>query len=91
MTGLMRAWSRLDWNDPIVLAVLGVIAVIALFRRWSFVLLAVLVIVLGLGLEYLLSHASLGPDLSRGVVIGVYGFGGVLFLFLVIAHFLTKR
>jgi len=91
VTGLTRAWSRLDWNDPIVLAVLGVIAVVALWRGWSFVLLAVLIVVLGLGLEYLLGHAALGPDLTRGVVIGVYAFGGVLFLFLAIAHLLTRR
>ena len=51
MDGLMKAWSRLDWNDPAVIAVLAAIAIVALFRRWSFVLLAVLVIALGQGLE----------------------------------------
>jgi hypothetical protein len=91
MIGLSKAWSRLDWNDPLVLAALGVIAVVALFRGWSFVLLAVLIVALGLGLEYLLGHAALGADLTRGIVIGVYAFGGLLFLFLAIAHFFTKR
>ena len=91
MSALTAAWSRLDWNDPLVLVFLGVVAVVALFRRWSFVLLAVLVIALGQGLEYLLGHAALGADFNRGVVIGVYLFGGVLFLFLAIAHFFTKH
>jgi len=91
MDALTGAWGRLDWNDPLVLAVLGAIAVLALFRRWSFVLLAVLVIALGQGLEYLLGHAALGADFNRGVVIGVYAFGGVLFLFMAIAHFFTKH
>ena len=91
MDGLMRAWSRLDWNDPAVIAVLAAIAVVALFRRWSFVLLAVLVIALGQGLEYLLDHAALGAEFNRGMVIGVYLFGAVLFLFLAIAHFFTSK
>jgi len=91
MDGLMRAWSRLDWNEPVVIAALAAIAVVALVRRWSFVLLAVLVIALGQGLEYLLGHAALGADFNRGMVIGVYVFGGVLFLFLAIAHYFTKN
>jgi len=91
MDGLTRAWARLDWNDPLVIGVLAVIAIVALFRGWSFVLLAVLVIALGQGLEYLLGHAAFGNDFNRGLVIGVYAFGGVLFLFLAIAHFFTKR
>lgn len=91
MDGLMGAWSRLQWNDPAVIAVLAAIAIVALFRRWSFVLLAVLVIALGQGLEYLLGHSALGADFNRGMVIGVYVFGAVLFLFLAIAHFFTKH
>lgn len=90
MNALTAAWGRLDWSDPLVLAILGAVAVVALFRRWSFVLLAVLVIALGQGLQYLLGHAALGADFNRGVVIGVYVFGGVLFLFLAIAHYFTK-
>ena len=42
------------------------------------------------GLHYLLGHSSLGPEFNRGVVIGVYVFGGILFVFLAIAHFFTK-
>lgn len=91
MDGLMRAWSRLDWNEPVVVAVLVAIAVVALVRRWSFVLLALLVITLAQGLEYLLGHAALGSDFARGAVIGVYAFGGVLLIFLAIAHHFTKR
>ena len=91
MNALTAAWSRLDFSNPLVLAILGALAIVALFRRWSFVLLAVLVIALGQGLHYLLGHAALGADFNRGVVIGVYVFGGILFLFLAIAHFFTKH
>ena len=91
MDGLTKAWARLDWNDPLVIGILVAVAIVALFRRWSFVLIAVLVIALGQGLEYLLGYAALGTDFNRGLMIGVYAFGGVLFLVLAIAHLFTKR
>jgi hypothetical protein len=79
------------WGDPRVVAVVLVLLVLALVRRWSLVLLALLVWGLAEGLQYLLRHSALGPDVTKGVVIGVYSFGGLLFLFLAIAHFFTKE
>lgn len=70
---------------------IAIIAILALVRRWSFVLLLVLLIVLGQGLEYLLAHSALGADFTKGAVIGVYLFGGILLLFLAIAHFVTRE
>jgi hypothetical protein len=86
----MSVWPVLDWNDLWVVALVAAIAVVAFIRRWSVVLLLVLLIALGQGLEYLLSHSSLGPEFTRGAVVGVYAFGGILLLFLAIAHFFTK-
>jgi hypothetical protein len=91
MDGLIGAWHGLNWSDPRVIGVLGLITILALVRRWSLVLLLVLLIALAEGMEYLLGHSSLGTEFSRGVVIGVYGFGAVLLVFLAIAHFVTKE
>ena len=91
MESLWNSLVRLDWGDFRVVVIIVAIAIIALLRKWSFVLLLALIIALAQGLEYLMRHSSLGPDFTRGMVIGVYGFGGVLLLFLAIAHFFTKE
>jgi len=91
MEGLWNSLVTLNWGDFRVVVIIVTIAIIALVRKWSFVLLLALIVVLGQGLEYLLQHSSLNPDFTRGLVIGVYGFGGVLLLFLAIAHFFTKE
>jgi len=91
MDGLMKSLLSLNWGDPRVIGILVGIAVIALVRKWSFVLLLALVIALAQGLEYLMGHSSLNPEFTRGIVIGVYVFGGVLLLFLAIAHYFTKE
>ncbi len=91
MDGLLKSLLSLNWSDPRVIGVIVAIAIVALVRKWSFVLLIALIIALAQGLQYLMNHSSLGPDFTKGVVIGVYGFGGVLLLFLAIAHFFTKE
>jgi hypothetical protein len=87
---LWTSLRALDWNDPRVAGIVVVITVLALIRKWSFVLLLALVIALAQGLQYLLGHAGISPEFAHGAVIGVYAFGGILLLFLAIAHFLTK-
>ncbi|MGE5175981.1 MAG: hypothetical protein ACM3JJ_06350 [Hyphomicrobiales bacterium] len=91
MTGLLHALGGLQWSDPRILSLLVIVAIVALVRRWTLMLLLLLLIALAEGLQYLLLHASLGADFTRGVVVGVYVFGGLLFLFLAIAHVLTKE
>lgn len=91
MSGPLGSWFPPDWSDPKVIGVIVVVAILAIIRRWSFVLLLALVIALGQGLERLLAHSSLGPDFTKGAVIGVYVFGGILLLFMAIAHFVTKE
>lgn len=91
MNGLWNSLLSLNWNDPRVIVVVVAIAVVALIRKWSFVLLLALIIALAEGLQYLMEHSALGPEFTRGIVIGVYGFGGLLLLFLAIAHFFTKE
>jgi len=91
MSGFIQSLIRLNWGDPRVIAFLIAVVVIALVRKWSFVILVVLIVALAEGLQYLLRHSSLGHDFTHGVVIGVYGFGGLLLLFLAIAHFFTKE
>ena len=81
----------LDWSHPFVLAAVALVAIVALVRRWSIVLLLALLFALVQGLTYLLHHAALGPDFIRGVVVGVYGLGGALLLALAVAHFLTRK
>ena len=78
-------------GHPAVIAVIVLITIVALLRSWWPVLLIVLLVALAQGLHYLLGHSSLGPEFNRGVVIGVYVFGGILFVFLAIAHFFTKE
>ena len=77
-------------GHPAVIAVVVLITILALLRGWWPVLLLVLLVALAQGLHYLLGHSALGPEFNRGVVIGVYVFGGILFVFLAIAHFFTK-
>ena len=91
MDGLMQSLLALNWNDPRVIVIVIGAALAALVRRWSFVLLIALIIALGQGLEYLLGHSALGAEFTRGAVIGVYAFGGILLLFLAIAHLFTKE
>jgi hypothetical protein len=86
------AWlGRLNWTEPRVVAAVIVLLILALVRRWSLLLLVLLIWALAQGLQYLLRHSAMGPDVTKGVVLGVYGFGGLLFLFLAIAHFFTKE
>lgn len=87
----MTFLSNIHWSDPRVIGVVLVLAILALVRRWSLVLLLILLIALAQGLGYLLRHSSLGPDFTHGAVIGVYVFGGILLLFLAIAQIFTRR
>ena len=91
MNSLFDSLLLLDWNDPRVIGIVVLASIVALVRRWSFVLLLALIIALAQGLQYLMEHSSLNPEFIRGTVIGVYGFGGVLLLFLAIAHFFAKE
>jgi hypothetical protein len=88
---LVQSLFGVDWNDPRVIGVVIVIAILALVRKWWLVLLLVLLVALAQGLEYLLQHSALGPDFAKGAVIGVYVFGGILLLFMAIAHYFTKE
>ena len=90
MNELVGSWSDVNWIDPRILGTLAIVLLAAVVRRWSLILLLVLVIALGQGLAYLLSHSSLGHEFTRGAVIGVYVFGGLLLLFLAIAHYVTR-
>jgi hypothetical protein len=80
-----------NWSDPRVVIIVIIIAILALVRRWSYVLLMALFLALAQGLEYLLSNSTVGPEFTKGAVIGVYVFGGILLLFMAIAHFVTKE
>ena len=91
MHGFLHSLVSFDWGDPRVIGFLVAIVIVALARKWSFVILIVLVIALGEGLQYLLQNSSLGHDFTHGVVIGIYGFGGILLLFLAIAHAFTRE
>jgi hypothetical protein len=91
MQGFIHSLVRLNWSDPRVIGFLIALVIVALARKWSFVILIVLVVALAEGLQYLLANSSLGHDFTHGVVIGVYGFGGLLLLFLAIAHAFTKE
>ena len=91
MNDFIHSLVRFQWSDPRVIGFLVALVIVALARKWSFVILIVLVIALAEGLQYLLRHSSLGHDFTHGVVIGVYGFGGLLLLFLAIAHAFTKE
>jgi hypothetical protein len=91
MHGFFQSLVGLTWSDPRVIGFLVAVVIVALARRWSFVILVVLVVALAEGLQYLLRNSSLGHDFTHGVVIGVYGFGGLLLLFLAIAHAFTKE
>ena len=91
MNDLLQSLFGVDWSDPRVIGVVIVIAILALVRKWWLVLLLVLLVALAQGLEYLLQHSALGPDFTKGAVIGVYVFGGFLLLFMAIAHYFTKE
>jgi len=91
MTGVLPSWLEGFGNQPLVIGVILIVTVVALMRGWWPVLLAVLLVALAQGLHYLLRNSSLGPEFNHGVVIGVYVFGGILFLFLAIAHFFTRE
>ena len=88
MSGFALPWP---WSDPVVIAVVVGLTIVALARGWSIVLLLALLYALAQGLEYLMRWAALGPDFIRGVVVGVYGLGGALLVVLVVAHWLTRK
>ncbi|HEU4725381.1 MAG TPA: hypothetical protein VFU59_08815 [Candidatus Eisenbacteria bacterium] len=91
MPDLIGRWLALDWHDPFVVALVGVILVVALWRRWALVLLAALVVALGQGVDYLLRHADLSPALAQGFLLAVYGVGALFLVFLAVARFTSKR
>lgn len=91
MNGVLPSWLTFGGNEPLAIGVILVVTIVALWRGWWPVLLLVLLVALAQGLHYLLLHSELGPEFNHGVVIGVYVFGGILFLFLTIAHFFTRE
>ena len=91
MPDLTGRWFPVDWHDPFVVGLVALIAVVALWRRWSLVLLAALVVALGQGLDYLLRHAAIAPGLAQNAVAGIYLFGVLLVVFLAIARLVSKR
>jgi hypothetical protein len=91
VTGILPSWLAGLGSQPLVIGVIILITIVALVKGWWPVLLLVLLVALAQGLHYLLRHSSLGDEFNRGVVIGVYVFGGILFVFLAIAHFFTRE
>ena len=91
MNGILPGWLAGAGAQPLVVGAIILITIVALMRGWWPVLLILLLVALAQGLNYLLRHSALGPEFNRGVVIGVYVFGGILFIFLSIAHFFTKE
>jgi hypothetical protein len=90
MNGVLPAPIAAFVSHPIVIGAIILLTIVALVRGWWPVLLVVLLVALAQGLHYLLRHSALGPEFNRGVVIGVYAFGGILFVFLALAHFFTR-
>jgi hypothetical protein len=88
---LIHRWTSLDWHDPLVVGFVAVVVAVALWRQWSLVLLAALVVALGQGLDYLLRHASFGAGVASAVLTTVYGLGGAFLLFLVVARLRGHR
>ncbi len=84
-------WTGLDWHEPIVIAFVATVLVVALWRRWAIELLAALVVAFGQGLDYLLRHASLDPALARNAVGGLYLVGAAFLVVLVVARLRSKR
>lgn len=91
MPDLTGRWLALDWHDPLVVALVAAVILVALWRRWGLVLLAALVVALGQGLDYLLRHASLPPGTAHGAVLAIYVVGGLFLLFLAVARLAAKR
>lgn len=91
MSGPFGSWFLPDWSDPRVIGVVALMAVLALAGRWALVLLLALLVALGQGMKFLLLHSALNPGLANGAVMGVYVLGGILLLFLAIAHFVTRE
>jgi hypothetical protein len=91
MPDLIGRWLSLDWHDPLVVVLVGVVIVVALWRRWALVLLAALLVALGQGVDYLLRHAAISPGIAQGAILAIYGIGAVFLLFLLIARLRSKR
>ena len=91
MPDLIGRWLALDWHDPLVVALVGVILVVALWRRWALVLLAGLLVALGQGIDYLLRHAAISPAAAQGALLALYGIGAFFLLFLAVARLVSKR
>ncbi len=91
MSGPLGSWFQPDWSDPRVIGVAALMAILALAGRWALVILLALLVALGQGMKYLLGHSALNPGFTNGAVTGVYVFGGILLLFLAIAHFVTRE
>jgi len=91
MPDLIGRWLALDWHDPLVVALVAAIVVVALWRRWAIVLLAALLVALGQGLDYLLRHAAISPAAAQGAVTALYAIGALFLLFLAAARLSSKR
>lgn len=91
MAELIGRWLRLDWHDPIVVALVALIVLVALWRRWAYVLLAALVVALGQGLDYLLRHADVSPGFAQGAIVAIHLLGALLLAILLVARAVSKR
>lgn len=91
MPDLIGRWLALDWHDPLVVALVAAVLAVALWRRWALVLLAALLVALGQGVDYLLRHAALAPDVAERAVLAIYVIGGAFLLFLATARWVSKR
>ena len=91
MQDLSGRWLAVDWHDPLVVALVGLVLVVALWRRWALVLLAALVVALGQGVDYLLRHAAISPRAAQGAILAIYGIGALFLVFLAVALFTSKR
>ena len=85
-------WSirHSDFKSPIVSVVIIFLAVFSLFKRWILVTLLLLLIVFGIGSEYLLLEMEYSEDIIPKICFIIYGLGAIFMVVVAVYDFFFR-
>ena len=86
-------WSigELELRNPIVSIVIIFLALFSLFKRWMLVILILLLIVFGMGIEYFLLELEYSETIIPKICFAFYNIGAVFIFIIVVYDFFFRR
>ena len=81
----------LDVRSPFITAVIIFLAIFALFKRWMLVTLILLLVVLGIGVEYFLFEYEYAESVILKICFTFYNIGGIFIVIIAVYDFFFRR